>query len=232
MIFGIVGGVGSGKSVSATKKVLDSKPQHCYCNFGINTSNSTRIKKDNVITQEITGKTPRGKDVIEMKVNWEFWNKQKKKHGNYHIFLDECHNLFHSRQSMKKFNVLGTQWISQIRKLLGASETTHIYLMSQKIKRIDSAFRDLMHGVIGCTKYVDTSTIVDTVVVNNGVKSIIKLPRIFILQHYFQGYDCVERAEAWSFTGEKLFNFRTHFYANPYFQFYDTYEIFGETGWL
>jgi len=232
LIFGIIGGVGSGKSISATKKIIDST-FHCMVNFNIKYPNVTRIRKDHVIMEEVIDTLKSGKEVKQKKINWDFWNKQLKEKGEYHIFLDECHNLFHSRQAMTKWNTLGSMWISQIRKILGNSERTHIFLISQRIARIDIAFRDLMHGIIYCRKYIDNNNLMKTMVYENGKRRIKMMPIIWIFQYYFIGDDCVDRADNYIFTGMKgLYNYRTGFIANPYFQFYDSYEIFGETGYL
>lgn len=231
MIFGIVGGVGTGKTVSAVKTMIDS-PKYCFCNFDVKSKNVTRIKKDHIMTEEQTGETPRGKPIMQKSINWKFWNRQLKKKGEYHILLDEVHNLFHSRQSMAKWNVLGTMWFSQIRKVLGNSETTHIYLISQKISRIDVAFRDLIHGIILCEKFVDSRAMIKTKVLENGKLVVKKLPIVWILRYYFMGNDCISMAEAYERYGDRTYTYRTGFIANPYFQHYDSYEIMGETAYL
>lgn len=229
MIIGIVGGVGSGKSVLATKKILESK-NLCFVNYDIKCKNTKRLKKEDIVHEEVTEYTKTGKPKTETKINWKFWNDALKKHGNYHLFLDEFHNIAHSRQSQTKWNTMMSMWISQIRKVLGASETTHIYLVSQRLKRIDVAFRDLMHLLIYCQK-VQCKPFVDTYVIEDGKKVIKKLPITWVLNYYFSGED-LEYDYSSFLAGNKSYKYRSGFIANPYFQYYDSYQLFGETAYL
>jgi len=101
MIIGIIGGIGSGKSVLATKRIIEANNK-CFCNFSVNHNNALRIRKDYIIEVVVT-QTPRGKDKVEKKLNWEFWNTALRTYGDYNIVLDEAHNLIHSRQRLINF---------------------------------------------------------------------------------------------------------------------------------
>lgn len=227
MIFAIIGGVGSGKSVSAVRRVVRSKA-HCFCNFHVDSPNCTRLKKEDIVSETIKEVKKNGKVIKEYHVNWDFWNEAKEKYGEFHLFLDEVHNLFHSRQSMTKWNTLGSMWISQIRKILGQSERTHIFLISQRISGIDVAFRDLMHGVIYCMKYTGKDS-VPTKVKVKGKRRTLKIPECYIVQFYFNS---VEDFQKFHIGGFKTYINRNYFRANDYFQFYDTHEVFGESAYL
>ena len=229
MIIAVIGGIGSGKSVYATKKVIES-PHHCFVNFNIRTNNSTRIRKDMIVETLTTGTTKTGKPIQEKAVNFDFWNKQLKTYGNFNIFLDEVHNLIHSRQAMTKWNTLASIWISQIRKILGDKEETAIYLISQRLKRIDIAFRDLLHHLIYCEK-VPTGHFAKTNIMHKGAVTTKLLPLIMIRQLHFIGTYCTDKYEAYKY-GAKSYDFKTQFYANPYFQYYDSYEQFGDTPYV
>lgn len=189
-----------------------------------------RLRKEHII-KDYEVQDSNNKTKTELKINWDFWNKALKKYGHYHLFLDEIHNIVHSRQSMTKWNVMMSIWISQIRKILGDSEKTHIFLVSQRLKRIDTAFRDLLHKIIYCQKY-QTKQLMRTAVYDNQGKLIYKmLPVTWVIQYHFLGENCNERYEQFR-AGYKTYKYRTGFIANPYFQFYDSYQIFGETAYL
>jgi len=230
MIIALLGNIGSGKSVSMTKKIVDNnKP--CFVNFNLKHPNAKRIKKEHIVTSNVVRVKKNGEPVLEHKVNWDFWNKARKELGDFHIAIDELHNLAHSRQSITKWNTLFSIWISQIRKLLGSSETTHIYLVSQRLGRIDVAFRDLIHIIIACYKQ-ETKQVLRTVVNNKRKKEVKLLPVTWVYHYYFTGDNCVEKYQAFKYNREKTYDGRTGFIANPYFQFYDSYEVFGETAYL
>ena len=74
MIIGVIGGIGSGKSVYATKKIVES-PFHNFINFNVVSPNVTRIKKDHIVKSEVIGQKKNGKDIIENSVNFSYWNK-------------------------------------------------------------------------------------------------------------------------------------------------------------
>ncbi len=230
MIIGIIGGVGSGKSVLASKFAYESS-HHCFVNYDLRVKNITRIKKEHIIQEDIVDVTARGKPITEFNVNWGYWNKQLAEHGNYNIILDEVHNIVHSRKAMTKWNVVASMWISQIRKILGEKEETHIYLISQKLARIDSAFRDLVHHIIYCEKTIDESRIYNTTVFDNGKRVRKKVPAVYVFMHHFMGENCLNKYENFLF-GMKSYDYKSYFLANPYFQLYNSYQLFGETAYL
>lgn len=231
MIYAIIGGVGSGKSVSATKRMMRSK-HHVFCNFNVKSPHCTRLKKSDVIKETVIKTKRDGTPVKRAEINWEFWRKAEKKYKDFHICIDEIHNIAHSRQSMTKWNTLFSMWFSQIRKVLGSDERTHIYLVSQRLARIDVALRDLLHGITYCTKVENPAIQIKTKVWKNGKLVSQILPAIIIHQYHFFGEDCCERYGEFMFMNRKSYTNRTWFMANKYFQYYDTYEMLGESAYL
>ena len=143
MIIILLGGIGSGKTLSAVKEIANNK-QYAITNFRTNFKNSHRIKVTDIIKYSDDKKT--------VNVNWEFWENVKAKHPSYSIFLDEIHNLIHSRKSMSKTNILMSKWVSQIRKILSDHPNNHLYLISQTMRKIDVDFRELASLIITCQK--------------------------------------------------------------------------------
>ncbi len=230
MIVAFVGNVGGGKTVSAVKRIVESKYMS-FVNFDTKAHNVVRLKKEHIVKETVIGHTKVGKEIIKREVNWKFWNDALKKYKEYHLFLDEIHNIAHSRRSMTNWNTLMSIWISQIRKILGNLERTHIYLVSQRIDRIDVAFRDLLNCIIHCEKFQTVDNI-RTVVFENGKRIIKSLPVTWILQYYFTGNQCIEDYSYFLYRGLKKYKHATGYIANPYFQYYDSYELFGETAYL
>ena len=236
MIIAFVGNVGSGKSLSSVR-FMHSRQQQTFCNFDVKLPNMIRLQKSHIIKENIKDTLKSGKEVKEKKVNWEFWNEFVKDNNGFDIVIDELHNMAHSRMAMSKNNVLFTMWFSQIRKLLGTNEKNHIILISQKLSRIDVAFRDLIDTVVFCQK-VQLPYLVETEVRQNGriVKKM--LPVTLIVQYTFKGEFCVDNYYLFRDSPKMAKQGRLYkkdfFMANEYFKYYDSYEIinFGDDAYL
>ena len=218
MIVAIVGTVGSGKSLSTVRTIL-KRNTTCFTNFNVKHDKIIRLLKDHIVTENIKGYKKNGDAIKEKLINWDFWNTTIKKHKGFDICLDEVHNVIHSRLSMSKHNVLMTMWFSQIRKMLGVSEKNNIYLVTQKLNRIDVAFRDLLDVIILCKKEK-------------------KGKKVFIHQYYFYGENCLDNYCLYKINPslarkQRLYR-HTFFLGNPYFKYYDSYELikFGETAYV
>jgi len=184
MIICYLGGIGSGKSVSVVKEIIEKK-KFVFVNFELkNVKNYHRIKVKDILIE-------REKNAYD--INWSFWNEMALKYKGYSIVLDEVHNLIHSRRSMTSMNILMSKWVSQIRKILCDSEENHLYLISQTLRKIDVDFRDLIHLFCVC-KVVK---IEDKVWIKqywyNGIddylNGICKIKTIFLANPYFEYYD-------------------------------------------
>jgi len=227
MIIAIIGGVGSGKSLSAVK-FLCEREHVTYTNFHVRGRKILRLKSDNIITHEITGYKKNGDEITVPILNWDYWKKAILKYGGFDIFIDEIHNIFNSRQSMTKRNILLMQWVAQIRKVLSGSEKNHLVCISQRLKRIDVSLRDLLHLIIYCKK-VETNKLIDTTVYFRGKKRTEKIKLTYIIQYIFKGDYCVENYERF-INGIKSYDLRTRFIANPYFKLFDSYELIDSGG--
>ena len=188
MIIVLLGGIGSGKTLSAVKEIVDNK-QFVLTNFKLkNVKNYHRIKISDIVLKDDKGKYT---------VNWAFWEDMRKKHKSYSIYLDEIHNVIHSRRSMSRMNISMSKWISQIRKVLADNPQNHLYIISQTKRKIDVDFRDLTQIVIDCTAY------------NIGNNIIIK-------QKWYDGMISYEYGNR---------SFSKAFQGNKYFKFFDTNEM-------
>ncbi len=240
MIIVISGGVGSGKTLTAVRHAVEeSKSSQVLTNFTLKKiKNYYRLKKDDVIMEVVDEKKSTDRVTkYEKVVNWEFWEEQQGK-GGCDIFLDELHNLISSRQAMKKENILYSEWISQIRKIWGSqgdqnylttlskmnnnvfhkfvdkfiSKSNNIYLITQRVRKIDVNFRELCHVYIQCQK-----------------QDVRVSGRKYVLIHnnYWFGDDNMSAIE-YAEMGVKPK--RTFFIGNKYFSYYDSYELISRGG--
>ena len=223
MIRIIVGGtVGSGKSVTAVREILNRK-NTTYTNFNIKADNIIRMRTDMIILSEVINTKRDGTEVKQLKVNWDYWNKVKDE--GFDIVLDEMHSIADSRMSMTKWNVLFSQWIAQIRKILSSNEQYDLILITQKLENIDIRIRRLAYQIIYCTK-VETRQFQDTQIYDSRSKKIKvkRIKKVYIKLYYFNGTYCVDKFEAF-LCGERTYNRNMLYLANPYFKYYDSYEI-------
>lgn len=229
MIKGIVGGIGSGKTLAMVKEIK-SQNMPCYVNFNIKDKDSIRLKVSHIIKKDIIKVKKDGTPIYEQQINWDYWNKAKGE--PFSIFLDEFHNIMHSRQSMTKQSILLSKWISQIRKVLSDSKIAHLYLVSQKMSRIDVAARDLMGEIIKVTKK-ELPTKIPTLVMENNKLVKKMLPKIYIVKSHFIGDYASEKFESYEYGNGKP-DYKTYFLANNFYKYYDTYELidFGESEYI
>ena len=218
MIRILLGQPGTGKTITAVKFVVDSKIP-CFTNFAVKSKNCIRLKWEHIITYE---KNNKGENV-NPKLNWKFWREQIKKHGGFHVVIDELHNLMHARRAMSKTNVLLSTWVAQIRKITGANEHAHFIVISQELERIDVSVRDLANDITLCDKrqrgHASTK-------VKSGKKYVtVKVPQTYIRLTHFNGGQCTERYRVFRDTGNRTHDYRSYFYANPYMYAYDSYEL-------
>jgi len=222
MIKIIVGGIGSGKTLSVVKDVLMRK-QPIFTNFQLFNIEHTRLRYQHLFVMDDEDKRILG-------LNYDFWKSQK---GGFDIILDEFHNLMASRRSMSKRNIYLSDWLSQIRKILGESERNNLYLLTQKLRRIDINSRDLAHEVVLCRKQVYADVIIDTMVYNRDEDCYVtrKLPLTLIYKYYFAGCDEMNNFELF---GKASYYKISRFVANIYYKFYDSYAMvdFGSDEYL
>jgi len=204
MIIIIVGGIGSGKSLTMVKELVsNSKETHAFTNFSTKKiKNVERIRMDMILNYEMDKKGQQR----PVSINYDYWKTLRKENKRFSIYLDEVHNILNSRASMSKNNQLITTWLAQIRKVFGDSEKDHLYLITQKIMRIDVALRDLAHIIIECNKFI-------------------KNKKVYIIQDYYNSLEAY-------FSNHKMGS--KAFLGNKYFGYYDSYELidFGNSVYL
>lgn len=223
MIKLFIGGVGSGKSVSIMREIKRRK-QDCFVNFSCNIKGCTRLKEEHIIKEVVIGYKRDGTPIMKKEVNYDFWKGLISKGNKFDIYIDEAHNIMHSRRSTSTWNTLFTMWLSQIRKILGSSEKNHIYIISQRITGIDVVGRDLCHEITYMHK-IESSIKVNTPVVESGRKLKKPIKLIYVVQYVFIGDLCIENFIRFLSTGQKTYSYRQYFIANFYFRFYDSYEL-------
>jgi hypothetical protein len=229
MIKILLGGLGSGKSVTAAKWISQTTDP-VFTNMHIKNDNIIRLRYDMIIkTEPVEGSKVR----FHKSVNWDFWNRAREQYKNFHIYGDEWQNVASARRSMSGNNLCISQWTSQLRKICGESQRTDFVVASQEISKIDVDTRDLAYLICYCQKY-EFPELIPTVCLQAGKLAVKPVPKTYILNTFFTGVDCVNNY--WDFKEQraKTYAYRSYYLANPYFRLYDSFQIldFGESAYI
>ena len=148
MIEIVVGNVGSGKTANSVKELAKNQDDR------ITFSNITTKKiKNNIpikiemIIKKIPKLNAKGEETGSFtdELNIEFWEKMRKKYPQgINFIFDEAHTLFNARRSMSKQNVIMTDFLALIRKIVTSSTGKgKLVFISQLPRRIDSIAREM-----------------------------------------------------------------------------------------
>jgi len=152
MIRIILGGVGSGKTLSVVREmILNPRHRKVYSNIITNkVKNNVVITPDMLIKKEVVKQIKKRdgslENVYEKKLNVDFWKSIKEP---IDVVIDEAHNVMDSRRSMSKTNILMNQWLSMIRRVLGSQGSGYgeLTIISQLDNRIDCIAREMATSV-------------------------------------------------------------------------------------
>jgi len=218
MIIGIVGGIGSNKTLSIIK-LIKERGNKCFTNFelkGIN--NVHRLKYSDIMSDRVTETKKDGSVKKSVKeVNFGFWEKQMKE--GFDIYIDEIQAVVSSRRSMSKENVVWSSFISQIRKVLGASEKHNFYFITQRPNAVDIQIRELTNVWILCNKVLLNNVELKTKLVK-GSKM---LPMNIAVLKYFRSLAELEFFNATQ--NDNVPFYSSWFFGNQYYKYYDSHAL-------
>ena len=153
MIKIILGNVGSGKTAFAVREMaLNLNDRKTYSNIQTSLPNQVNITADMIIKKEIVDyktnkKTEEKEPVYKYGLNVEFWKNIKEP---INVTLDEAHTILNSRRAMSKVNIVVSDWLALIRRVLGQTDSGsgEVTFISQLANRIDVIARDMATNVI------------------------------------------------------------------------------------
>ena len=216
MIIGLVGPIGSNKTLSIIKLIKERKNK-CFTNFDLKGIEEVhRLKYENIMSDRVveTKKDGTPKKVVK-EVNFKFWEKQK----DFDIYIDEIQAVVSSRRSMSKENVVWSSFISQIRKVLGASEKHNFYFITQRPNAVDVQIRELCNVWILCSKVLLTNVELKTKLIE-GSKM---LPMNIAVLKYFRS---LEELEFYNVTqNDNIPFYSSWFFGNEFYKYYDSYAL-------
>jgi len=143
------GNLGSGKTLSEVREIIKNRyHRNTYTNIEIKgIKNAKLLKSDMIIKKEIVNyhKNKKSKElepVYKYSLNIDFW---KKINEPVNVVLDEAHSILNSRRGMSKLNIILTEWLSMLRRILGENSSGYgeLVLITQLPYRLDGIARDM-----------------------------------------------------------------------------------------
>ena len=160
MIKSILGNVGSGKTASIVRYMRDHPYKIFVTNIdvkGKNFSHVIKLKANMIIKKEVTSIKKNGEENFKLSLNIDFWKELLKKHKTLNVVIDEAHIFFNPRRSMSKLNILMTDFLALLRRVLGSSDGTgELILITQLSRRLDIIAKEMTNEVTYCIHHFIT----------------------------------------------------------------------------
>jgi len=160
MIRIILGNIGSGKTASTVRWMRERKDRTIVTNINVHGKDFKHViplKPEMIIKEEITGVKKSGEPIIKLSLNVEFWKKFAKKYSKVMVVIDEAHTFFNPRRSMSKLNVIMTDFLALLRRVLGSdSSGGELVLITQLSRRLDIIAKDMSTYVQFCVHHYVT----------------------------------------------------------------------------
>lgn len=241
MIKIILGNVGSGKTAFAVREMyLNHNNRKTYSNITTKIKHQVNISPEMIIkkTQVDTRKKRTGEiePVYEYKLNIDYWKNIKEP---INVILDEAHSIVNARRSMSKTNIIITDWLALIRRVLGQTEQGYgeLVFITQLSNRIDIIARDMATNVIyTICHYLKTCSKCGTTWQEN---SELPEPLSYCINNNCRAYSIKKHThylELWHFAGMPMYqmwkewgqkSFYKHYFIKDiekYFKFYSTLQ--------
>ena len=239
MISIYIGNIGSGKTACAVRDIaLNRTCRKVYSNILMKKlKNAIPIKHDMIVKKELAGykKTKDGQEpVFDKKLNSEYWKNIKEPIS---VVLDEAHAIINSRRAMSKINIIVTDWLALLRRVLGSSDSGYgeLVLITQLPNRIDIIARQMAtqirfhkcHYRKRCKKcgavWQENSEMPEGLweCPKCGSSSLLKYNHMIEVWHFAS----MKNYEMWQEFGKRCFY--KHYLVNDieeYFKFYDTLQ--------
>ncbi len=146
MIKIFLGNVGSGKTACAVRELVREDHIVTYTNIKTKkVKNQILIKPEMIIKQEELGEKRDGTKNYKYSLNDTYWKEAVKKHKKVSVILDEAHTILNSRRAMSQVNIIVTNWLSLVRRVLGSSDGSQgeLTFITQLPNRIDIVAREM-----------------------------------------------------------------------------------------
>lgn len=131
---------------------LNLSNRNTYSNIQTKLKNQINISPDMIIQKEVVDyktnrKSGESEPIYKFALNIDFWKKIKEP---INVVLDEAHTILNARRAMSKVNIIVSDWLALIRRVLGQTDAGfgELTFISQLGNRIDVIARDMATNVI------------------------------------------------------------------------------------
>lgn len=138
------GNIGSGKSACAVREIVLHRYKDYPCITNIRIEGVKRViplKIEMIIEQY---EDEKGK--LQMRLNETYWKELKKHHKHIDVVIDEAHLLLNARRAMSKINIITTDWMALLRRIVGSHGGT-LTLITQLERRLDVITREMATSI-------------------------------------------------------------------------------------
>lgn len=133
----------SGKTACEVREMMMNRNlRRTFTNIQTKLDNQVTLTPDMIIKRDAIGQKRDGTPVFDYTLNVDFW---KGLNEPINVVLDEAHSILNSRRSMSKTNIIMTDWLALVRRVLGGTDSGYgeLVFITQLPNRLDSIARDM-----------------------------------------------------------------------------------------
>jgi len=113
-----------------------------------------KLKAENIVKKTVISTKKDGSDVFKLELNIEFWKELIKKYKAVNVVIDEAHIFFNPRRSMSKLNIIMTDFLALLRRVLGSADGSgELILITQLSRRLDIIAKEMATDVTYCVHH-------------------------------------------------------------------------------
>lgn len=229
MIRIIVGNLGSGKTALAVREMcINPTKRKIYSNIQTSLKNQIDIAPEMIIKKQIVDykknkKTGDKEPVYKYSLNVDYWKRIKEPIS---VIIDEAHTIFSSRRSMTRTNIIFSEWVALLRRVLGQADSGYgeLTFISQMTGKLDIIAREMATNIIyTICHYIKTCKDCETSWTENsempeGYQVCPSCRSIDLLRHHY-------RIEVWHFANIQKFQLWYHMGQKTYYRRYFVNDI-------
>ena len=141
------GNIGSGKTASCVREMMQRTYMKTYSNILTNKlTNNIVIKRDMLIKKEFI-KQVKEKNIYAESFNENYWKEVIKKDKNVNVIIDEAHTIYNSRRAMSKQNIIFSDFLAMLRRIIGNDAMSNLILVSQLSRRLDPIVKEMANNI-------------------------------------------------------------------------------------
>jgi hypothetical protein len=124
--------------------------------FGRDMKHVQKIKPEHIIKKEAVGEKRSGEVIYEQKFNKDYWQDVMQKYDKVSVVIDEAHTFFNPRRSMSKVNVIMSDFLAMLRRIVGGvgQSRGNLILITQLSRRLDIIAKEMATHVVYCKNYM------------------------------------------------------------------------------